>query len=576
MASFPEATKAWAQQMKERVGLAIHVHKNQGKIPKALEELLETKDKAKVIPSLPRELQEIVRNPELFTDKKLVAEVIYTELTHRYSFIEALERGIYAPWPHELSEVTCASQALVNFVVEQVCGLDPELWEFGGFQPKGRTHFGGHSLTLVDVGEKHPWVIDQSMELLGPVTWKGNTLTIVNKSKGDKAEEYTFVCADQYDEASYAERMAYQRSPEGSASMLLNGQRLGLPEIDAWKTKEPLRVPWFLRYDHDARSIITLMGFERPLMQKRGLDLCMRLNQDGRIEEETVRGYFYRELGWVEFLGKYPVVEIPAAEIPSLIPGIEEFSIEEQIAFEEKAMALATAEPLDRASQHLRDAIYASYERLQATRFGDAVKKFALVEALYQEKRNGQEYVYSPVVRKRGLEQMQHQDAYVKDLLRAMKDLQRGRKFKERVQKLQRAKGRQIMYRGRRVYILDPQRLEDPAVQEYLSIDGPLAKLEYMLAHKPRFIDDAIDRILFVQWELAQHAGTLESLEAYARNVFGNRLEQELMRGYARIFAEFLGHIAHAWELLSSLGDYKKDIVKKVQAYQGTHPQQKA
>ena len=85
-------------------------------------------------------------------------------------------------------------------------------------------------------------------------------------------------------------------------------------------------------------------------------------------------------------------------------------------------------------------------------------------------------------------------------------------------------------------------------------------KLVNILEHKPTFVTDAIDRLIFYERKIK---GREHQVNDIARNEFGNDYEKALFSGYSRIFAEFLGHLTVARPQLLLEG-YKERIINKI------------
>ncbi|MEK6963268.1 MAG: hypothetical protein AABX70_02485 [Nanoarchaeota archaeon] len=571
MASFPAETKRWARGIKRRIAEVIQLQTQPEQSRSILEELVRGASASAdafhrlFISDLSAPFR-IQSTSMLFTDKKRLADTIYHGLEFAYGFEECLATGQYAPWPHELSMVNCGSQAMVDFAAEIECDMDPVLVEVAGFQREGETGGATHSLTIVKV-EGEDWAIDQAQHALGPITWdlETNTYRVKNKIREDKEETFRFLYRELYTEDEYVDRIQYLRSPEGAASMLICGQRVNSPKMDRWKAHIPLHTSCYIRYDPDTRSILTSVGFDRPLIQNRGLEHRITLNNSGDIQEEVVTGYYYSELGWAEFIDKFPLVTIPSAKVPDLIRGLKDLSVNNQVAFEDRVMSLFQGGSLNDSDSYLAEAIQASYQALEATRFGEAARMISIVEALYQCERRTRDsvLVYHEADRTRVMEQWRDEDANVDVVLRAMKHFKRKRKQLERIRRVLPHEYARLV---RSVHVLDADHVEDPEVKRYLSIRDPLERLTYMLEHQPHFFDEAVDRRLFVKRRVEEYAEDLPTLETHARSILGESFERSILSGYARIFAEFLGHLAGSWEHLS-LSKYRETTLDKVRSY---------
>ncbi len=405
--AFARETWNWAQQTKKLIARAAYYSKNPQ--PQTKQPLITPKSIKKDIgisrledfltpANLPQNIPETI-----LEDKVLTAETIFHTMGHKYGFKEALSTGNFMPWPHELSEVTCSTQMLVNYVIAKECGLKPVIREVIGFRNAGSSFIANHSFIEVDVGQKFPWLICQSWKLLGPINWdvilkKIKVTDYSDKKVIDKKVheiEYTFV--ETYTEEQYEAWIEYLRSDRGAAHVLIPGQRAGFPDVDGWKSEKKLKAPWYVRYDPNKKILTSKISLQRPLVQNRGLENTLIFNANSDLEREELTGYFYKTDGWAEFISKIPIVTICATKAEKLIEDVSSFNLQKQYDFE-NSIAQAI---LDRNSaqepQIYEKAICESFETLKKSPTFGSLWKFVLVESLYQQakKESAKHFLYS-------------------------------------------------------------------------------------------------------------------------------------------------------------------------------------
>lgn len=607
MASFPPETRRWAEDSARRVLWAAYFRQN----PKKLEDLLKdvpqtetpvpdpetgepllhpaTGEPVKLKGPSPLHIDKLVAAldarvipDEIRMDQALLAEVMSDQLLYPYSFEQPMTTGVYAELPNEGVQANCSSWAGKNFAVAQALGLNPTLHEFGHFRKDYGPFASAHNFITFPVGEEE-WTVDQAMRLLGPIEWTtikdGDTVIqrgciVHNRLKGvdeigkeeKKTQAFTFLYHDALSEEVYMERLRYLRSPEGAASMLVNGQRIGLPKVDRWKTKEPVRVGWYVRFKPRRRSVSILVDLERPLIQNRGLEYRFQLDEEGAVKEEIVTGYFFQAHGFAEFVGAMPLVQFPAAQLVPLLKDLDNLSVDLQCELEESLMELFTpgvTAPEEVA--HYRQPILDSYQCVLNLR-PKALRQVSLVEALYQaEKKNQQgeakEFMYREGDRMNALKHWRGHEPAVDAVVKAMK-IAKHIKSQEGILR-ESMKGRQLQFRGRRVYVLDNRHVESEEVQQYLDPERRAERIAKLLEIKARFFDECLDRRLYIRRKIEPNRA---NLEGYARSVLGDDLDTALMRGYARIATEFLGHFAHTWKQLT-IPEFRANLLKNVGAY---------
>jgi hypothetical protein len=115
------------------------------------------------------------------------------------------------------------------------------------------------------------------------------------------------------------------------------------------------------------------------------------------------------------------------------------------------------------------------------------------------------------------------------------------------------------------ISFLDLVRQEDPIVARYLQM-SPSERIQHAMAQAPAYLPEIADRLAFLHAVL-EPAISGNQLEQLAVKRIGPDLNQHRLRGYTRIFAEFIGHFASAWEQLR-YEEYRKGIFETVKNYQ--------
>ncbi|PIN74935.1 hypothetical protein COV18_05360 [Candidatus Woesearchaeota archaeon CG10_big_fil_rev_8_21_14_0_10_37_12] len=568
--TFPEEVTWWADSIKDKIRKTAHLRTHDDDM-RALRERLESEGRMtpfqggtilSLDETLMREMSDLFTiDDRVLDDKPLVARIMFDYLGHKFGFRSYLEQDLFALYPHELRDSICPGQMMANYFPAKACNLDPDLWEVTLFR-REKSHFApSHCFVTVDVGADKRWIVDQTYRLLGPISWDGNNLVVENIIS-EETERYETADAYQYSEEEYAERVEYQRSDRGAMSVLVPGQKIEYGKFDGWKARKPLTTEWYVRYNPDERALVSLIPFNRPLMQSRGLENKLIIDEQGTVTSEVITGYFHRQADWASFVRPIPLVKIGAEKAKGLIEGLTELDVKGQYAFEDHLMSLFDGNTLEGKDLAYANEITDSYKALQQTRYSVAVEKIALVEALYQERKGKSKFINGPDARFDAFKMLAGQDPQARAVVRLNKIL---RQLKKRQRKGDKAYIQREERHGRLVTLFGIEG-ENEDTSRYRTARTPIDVFEYQAEHEPPFFDDATDRILFVRRSLEDHAGSADDLREHARSVFGDKLEQATMKGYARIFAEFLGHMAHSWNQLK-ITEFREKLIKKAKEY---------
>lgn len=575
---FPLETRVWARELKEQIKQAAHALKHPDQKVKLPDIPLAPK-KGDIIStfSLKELLQAEARfiPDDVLADKKMVAQLIYKHLPHRYGFEEALRTGVYFPYPHELSQVICPTQMLVNYVVAKECGLKPVIKELNSFRSKGHTFIANHALIEVDVGDDQPWVLDQQWQILGPITWDvaHKRLSVRNRldkkdledDDDDQQKECEYGVVETFSEDDYIKRIQFYRSPEYAAAMLIAGQRVGWPKADAWRSTQPLAAEWCIRYYPNEHKLSSMIHFPRTLVQNRGLENVLLFDDKGEVVHEEIRGCFYRTHGWAAFVHAVPMLVISIADADKLREGLTEFKLEQHVALEKSMYENILA---GETSTQFEEVVKASYERLKSMPSFSAAKKFIMTEALYQNARRQarRDYLYTEFERLNAFDVFPQGSVLVGNVLDQQKQLEKiKRRIKQREAAM--AAGRQVFHRGQWRYVLDTRRLEYDHVREYLNLQNSRELSVYQLEQRTKYCHESADRVCYAKDVIQKNATTVQDLEVFAKQQLGDNIEKHFLAAYGRMFAEFMVLIAHGWNQLR-LSGYQEKVIEKIKKYQ--------
>ncbi len=565
-----EKVQKWAREMRERIITAALIDRSDKRVLSELREWLEGKKSAAqtleemTIHTMQAATLSTTRK-DILADKKLLARMIHLHMEHKYGFREAIKTGNYMPLPHELTEVNCGTQMFVNYTVANACGLNPVIKELDGWRTKGSQSMARHSIIEIDVGEPQKWVLCQPWNILGPVTWDEDkkTLTVQDVIENRKVEiEYTWL--DTYTEELYLERLEFLRSPRGAQSVLETGQKLGCPSVDGWKAKRKMPATWWIKYDAKDNTVAVKISIQRPLVQNRGLENKMRIETDGKITEE-IRGYYFREDGWAQFLGATEMISISAEKAVELAQGLStDLDYDKQCALEEKVYDLLFKCAEDEANL-LLPAARASFAKLKLSPTYNNAWKFILVEALYQADRKAQSKKKFLYTKREHLAQFQRatdDDLFAKAYVSEKSFVDKLRKILDKANK--RRGNPALQMRSKSLFVLDAARLEHQEARLFSRLRGKTDLLAYQLESEANFCNEAADRVCYVMDKFRKGIASLADLEKTAKERLGEGFDRAVMAAYSRMFTEFIGMIAYSQDELR-LTQYREKLIEKLQ-----------
>ena len=499
----PEETAAWATELAETLQPLLSISKD-ANLEKILEEFIpNSEERIKVTSTL--------RQTGHTSPKKVAAAALYYGLDIRYGFEEAFKTGNWTPWPDESSEVNCYGQAVATYLVAKRCGLKSILRDFVGFQQENRTQRGSHSFVVVDVGTEgveEPWVIDQTMNIYGPITLGENSFTVENldeeteKTYRNDYRRKTFGFTHKIDSNEEGIVAQVEQLREHPESVLWVGQRMGIPSIDAWQSEEKLEAPWYIRFIPKFPSpngapeyrgeLVSRIDIARPGIKSRGLEYTIHLNYDGTIIEEKVTGYYCESsMVWTDFVKPIPTVTLTPDELRPLLEGLAEIPPKERPAFETGLMNESLSEGwFEYSSANLNtarlQAARRSFEHLQESG-NRKVWAFSAVEALYQHEKGSKEMYLTTGERQAAIKKLK--DAH--NLFRYYAKMEEYRRIYEK--RKNRLENR--LFNRSRMLRADQQK--DPRMKTFLALKTEEERLQHILSHKPTYIDDAVDRLIW-------------------------------------------------------------------------------
>jgi hypothetical protein len=238
--------------------------------------------------------------------KPALADALYKKSDLSYGYGEAVLSGKFMRWPHEIKkELECFENAVRNYAIAKALGLNPRFFQIFGYRdsPKGiqkQTPMRyDHAFIDVDVGRKRRVLIDNQLNMIGYVTYKGNSVIVQHNATTDNTVR-DFDQLVEFSEQEIADRVNYLRTPEGALSMLATGQRL--IEFD---TSYGLAFN-LVKYSFEENTLESRVTISPPVVSNRAFINRMELDEKGQVRKSTLEFGCCRLIGWADLADFVP------------------------------------------------------------------------------------------------------------------------------------------------------------------------------------------------------------------------------------------------------------------------------
>ncbi len=233
-----------------------------------------------------------------------------------YGFIDNLRTGLYAPWPHErydqnIGRYNCTTIIPTIYLWTEALGYKPQIVQFRDWRqlkskkdedkPRANSHFA----LIVDVGKKHPYLIDPFWEICNPIVERTpNTMTLgKNKRYGKAKREYGTLW--EYSPEEFAEMVNDLHSPAQSLEMLACGQKV---DGNLFLTKE-VGCPLMIYYYAQTNRVSTRLEIPQVAITDKVIFCNLEYNKNGIVKNTSLELCLVKDTYWDGVIGKVAIAQ---------------------------------------------------------------------------------------------------------------------------------------------------------------------------------------------------------------------------------------------------------------------------
>ncbi len=319
-----------------------------------------------------------------------------------YGFIKCVEKDQWTPWPHECETVNCQTGAAVCYAVAKALDLEPQMYGVVGLRERGDPPSGYHFFITVKTRGNKRVIVDPRYNLFGHCSFDGNKLRI----RDNNVTNHTLMFFDSlipFSVEEYCEKAESQRTPQGRASVLFDGQSLGHPNIDHWLSKRWWKADLYVKYDVDRNILETRAVYNRLTLQHRVIFLQQKLTTEGIVESRNLTFSYAKKNNWMGFEGLKNLATIPAEEVFALASRARNLKQRESSALDDMVrgrtpelskISEARARNLETLSQDIKELARKHFSRTLDSASSQELGMVA-AEAGYQRARGDRRTVHS-------------------------------------------------------------------------------------------------------------------------------------------------------------------------------------
>lgn len=227
--------------------------------------------------------------------------------THRYGFVHNLRTGIYAHWPHEVSgppnipHHNCTTVIAPVFLEAEAFGLHPEIVQFVNFQTKRRndenqdgTQTGeSHFAVKVNVGRKHPFLMDPFWNIFGPILRERDRYMKIGKMGKYESVERYYSYLHRYSPEEFRALMDRMLEPAASLDMLIAGQK-----VFSQREVEEVKGTIMVYYRERENTLVTRLYLPMEKTLDKAIFCSQELDERGNVQKTTLQFSVARDSSW--------------------------------------------------------------------------------------------------------------------------------------------------------------------------------------------------------------------------------------------------------------------------------------
>jgi hypothetical protein len=448
-----------------------------------------------------------------------------------YGFLHYFHAGIYAPTSEEKAEqniaaYNCTTIIVPLFLFAESMGLNPQIVQFKRFKDVYSNEENddeiaeSHFALVVDVGRKHPYIIDTFWSCFGPILKQEEHAWRIGSANKYHARTRRFQSIAHYTKEQFAQMLFELRDPATSLDMLVAGQELDyLP-----RPNTPFPYQYMVHYDDEKHRLSVLLYAPEVGRSDKAVYCHMNYNTEGNLDTTTVELFFAESRLWHNLKNPTLVAQTTIPELRAIQRILGRIKPNQRYAAKVNALG-------ERQRATLMEIVQAMYDRIEPH---EGLHARVLMRAAYEETAPSEEYVYSEDRRKDKLREQlaQHCDLFYKNEAII-------RRLMEHFRKLTVLSSRE--YRD-----LRKERMRLCKKMNDLRADD----LDSLYLKKRQTYDRMVDQVYFAE-------------EHPLAEVMGQK--HDLLLGYLAMVADFIPIILENQKRLQ-LVQYQQDLQKRIKA----------
>ncbi|MDP3733957.1 MAG: hypothetical protein Q8R37_01895 [Nanoarchaeota archaeon] len=485
---------------------------------------------------------------------KLIADSFFKS---PYGFASNLKTGNYAPHLQErdkenIHTFNCTTIIPDLYLYGEELGLNPEIVQFYDFKdiitpedkkdPRSPQHFS----LIIDVGQKHKYLLDPFYSIFGPIMKYGDQHLKLGENKSKKTRR-EFSRMVHYSPEEFVAMLEHVRTPAGSLDMLVAGQKV----FDGRKIAKRLTT-MMVYYDDNSNILSTRLYIPQVAITDKAIYCRMPLTDDGDVTQTSLELFLAKKASWIDLVDKKRIATVSFNDVYTIQRTLKSAAV----SFTEKGkegkkrrlqrydrIGAAVLQSDDRKHSllELADTLYTGLATWEKRK----LEPLILMRTLYECTSPGEEYLYSH----------QEHDQKLLDLVNRDFELVREKEPLEEILYLHGWK----LPRLERNWAQRLQRQKKRILKEKIKVVKDIDELNFFRRDDKKMYYRTMDKVLFAT---AMSDTNLE--EKIAEQGLDSRL----------------GYVAMVWDFIPFAVEGKKDITlelfrdsiaAKVKARRGTN-----
>ncbi len=464
-----------------------------------------------------------------------------------YGFMDNLRTGLYVPWPHErydlnIQRLNCTTIIPTIYLWTDALGYKPQIVQFRDWREletkkdKDKPRANSHFALIVDVGKKHPYLLDPFWGICNPIVEQTPTMMRLerNKKYGKVKREYTALW--EYSPQEFAMMIDELHHPAQSLEMLACGQKV---ESGISLGKEASGT-LMIYYDMPSNRVRTRLKIPQVAITDKVVFCNLDYNEEGEVERTSLELCLAKDTYWDGVIGKVVIAQGSFEELENIKKITDGLKLQKS---KRRLGSLLQQQP--KQTDGLCRLTTELYQRL-TTEEKAGLQQRLLTRTLYELSESEKDYVTTEEERFAEIERLRAKEV---DHFQKRRDLEE-RLWKDgwKLEKLEKTESRRLKSRRRRL-----DKRNDTVVSD-------LKELLILHWNDKANYHRRIDQVEFAKrWKKSSEEELTEEVR---------KRGYDPMIGYAAMVADFLPFVFEARENLE-LKKYQTSIGEKIRLKMG-------